>query len=322
MKKNAKALLFAYSTWDIVPVLAAFAQAAYLALLFYSFGKVPWYAFIAMGLVWSVSISWNINGVSHNFLHNAYFKFAPLNKLFSILESLLLGFSQTFYDTVHRRHHMGNSDRPDDHGEVVDWLSIYRHGHEGEAEGMLSYVFLTYFRDDPKKIYAEIYKRSPSEARFGVLEIVLMVAFYAFIGFLNWRFLVCFLPFYYFGHCLSNLNGYFLHYGGNPDVPVAWGVSCYERIYNFLWFNNGYHAEHHFRPRHHWTKMRELHLQIQEQQKAAGTHVIIPPHALGFLDPHQPPRELTKLNTKEWEAAIATPNESTEPVASGMATTK
>ena len=42
--------------------------------------------------------------------------------------------------------------------------------------------------------------------------------------FLNWKFMLFFFPCYYFGHCLSYLNGYYLHYGGNPDVPIAWGV--------------------------------------------------------------------------------------------------
>lgn len=306
MKKNPHALLFAYSPMDVVPVLAGIAHFAYLLFLFYAFTclHIAWWAFCLLGLVWSVSISWNINGISHNFLHNPYFKFAPLNYAFSLLESVTIGFSQTFYDTVHRRHHMGNSDRPDEHGDVVDWLSIYRHGHDGEAENIFSYVFLSYFRDDPKEIYREIKKRSPFDAKFGIFEIAAFIALYVAGFALNWKFMLAYLPFYYFGHCLSYLNGYFLHYGGNPDVPIAWGVSSYEKLYNLLWFNNGYHAEHHYRPRHHWTKMRELHLQIQEQQKAAGTHVIKPPHALGFLEPHQPPRELTRLNTREWEAAI------------------
>jgi fatty acid desaturase len=67
-------------------------------------------------------------------------------------------------------------------------------------------------------------------------------------------------------------------------------VSSYHKLYNLLWFNNGYHAEHHYRPRHHWTKMHELHEQICEQQRAAGVRVIQPPHALGFLDPSLPKR--------------------------------
>jgi fatty acid desaturase len=81
------------------------------------------------------------------------------------------------------------------------------------------------------------------------------------------------------------LNGFYLHFGGNPNLPLAWGVSSYHRLYNWLWFNNGYHAEHHYRPRAHWTRMKQLHQELAEAQREAGTRVIKPPHALGFLEP-------------------------------------
>src|SRR5689334_1525734 len=98
MTKNTRAWLFAYSTWDIIPVLAGIAHAAYLVLLYCLFTYTPtrWYVLVPLGLAWSVSISWNINGISHNFLHNAYFKSAFLNTCFSLLESVPIGFSQTF----------------------------------------------------------------------------------------------------------------------------------------------------------------------------------------------------------------------------------
>jgi hypothetical protein len=105
------------------------------------------------------------------------------------------------------------------------------------------------------------------------------------------------------------LNGYFLHYGGNPDKPIAWGVSSYDKWYNQLWFNNGYHAEHHFRPKLHWTKMEQFHQEILEQQKKEGVRVIKPPHALGFLDPNLPPRKFT-AGSKHADAATDTPSAS------------
>jgi len=52
---------------------------------------------------------------------------------------------------------------------------------------------------------------------------------------------------------------------------------------------NGYHAEHHFRPKVHWTRMRAFRDQILDQQRAVGVRVIMVPHALGFLDPDLPP---------------------------------
>ena len=92
------------------------------------------------------------------------------------------------------------------------------------------------------------------------------------------------IPFYYLGNSLSSLNGFYEHYQGNPNLPIAWGVSSYNWVYNITWFNNGYHAEHHYRPKHHWSRMKALRAQIADQQQAAGVKVIKWPHALGFLD--------------------------------------
>lgn len=283
--------ILAYKTADWIPVASALAHAAYLGTMFAIFPYAPWWVLGVMGFVYSVSISWNINGIAHNFIHNPYFAWEPLNYAFSWLLSVTMGFSQQFYELVHNRHHQGNSDRQDENGDTVDWLSIYRHGHDGEPENVWSYVFCSYFRDDPKEIFNAIKQRKPFNARFGIFEIASWVCLLIAGFYFNWRFMLFYLPFYYFGHCLSYLNGFYLHYGSNPDLPIAWGVSSYHKLYNLIWFNNGYHAEHHFRPRQHWTEMEALRQKIKDEQARAGTHIIKQPHALGFLDPNQPKRK-------------------------------
>jgi len=295
--------LLAYSKWDAVAVLCGVLHFAYVVTFFFVFPFAPWWLLIGMGLLYSISVSWNINGVSHNLIHNPFFKSRMLNRLFAIMESVTLGFSQTFYKYIHHRHHLGNSDRPDEDGQVYDWVSIYRHGQNGAAENPWRYTFLSYLRDDPKAIYREIKRRNPVDAGWGVAEIASLVATIVVGLILNWKFWVFFLPFYYLGHCLTYLNGFFLHYGGNPDKPIAWGVSSYAKWYNLIWFNNGYHAEHHFRPKVHWTKMKQLREQIQETQVREGVRVIKPMHALGFLDSDLPP----------WRASTTEPRSAGAP---------
>ena len=46
-------------------------------LLFKLFPHVHWWMVGVMGFVYAVAISWNINGVAHNFIHNPYFR-SPL----------------------------------------------------------------------------------------------------------------------------------------------------------------------------------------------------------------------------------------------------
>ena len=290
--------IFAHTRWDAVPVFCGLLHFAYFIGLFWLFPRVPLVAMLPLGLLYSISISWNINGISHNFIHNPYFRSAALNRAFSLMESITCCFSQTYYDVVHTRHHKGNSDRKDEHGDTVDWLSIYRHGEDGAPENPWPYTFKSLFREDAKAIGQELIKRGEAELRWGKIEIATFISVLVLEGILNWRFILFFLPFFYLGHCLSYLNGYFLHYGGNPDKPIAWGVSSYHRLYNWTWFYNGYHAEHHFRPKCHWTRMVALHKQIRFEQLREGVCVIEPPHALGFLDPKLPSRERLKMTKK------------------------
>lgn len=275
--------LFAWSNWDIISVLAAFGHLAFVVWLVADFAHRPWWANLICLCVYSIGISWNINGVSHNFLHTPFFRWKPLNYAFSLLESVAIGFSQTFYTWVHLRHHEGNSDRPGPDGDTRDWLSIYRYGKDGRPENVWGYVFKSFFRDGGGSIYKALKERRPFDAKWGRIEIAAVVVFAIGLVLINWRAVLSMVPFYYFGECLSNLNGYYEHLYGNPDEPIAWGVSTYAPLYNLTWFNNGHHAEHHYRPAVHWTRLPAMRRAIQEEQRAKGVHVIGTPHALGFL---------------------------------------
>ena len=65
--------------------------------------------------------------------------------------------------------------------------------------------------------------------------------------------------------------------------PYANSVSSYNRLYNFLWFNNGYHQEHHWDPKCHWTRMHALHEELRPQLQANGTK-IRGPHLTGLVE--------------------------------------
>ncbi len=281
----AKPAFFEYSSWDVIPVLAGVAHLAYVLALFFLFPVAPWWLLIAMAVIYAISISWNINGISHNFLHNPYFSAHWLNRAFSLMESLTLCFSQAFYEDVHMRHHSGNSDRKDAEGKTIDPLSIYRYSKTAAAENPFVFTFMAFFRDDIVDTYRHLNRKRHADARWGLLEIACVLVMVAAMLVWDWKAVLFMLPFYYVGHSLSSLNGYYEHYNANPDLPIAWGVSSYGRLYNFLWFNNGYHAEHHYRPKKHWTQMKALHAEIADQQRAAGVHVIPVSHALGFLAP-------------------------------------
>ena len=98
------------------------------------------------------------------------------------------------------------------------------------------------------------------------------------------RVVAALVPFWALGHTLSALINYYEHLGADPKKPIAWGVSSYGRLYNWLFLNNGHHAEHHFRTKTHWTELPALHQRLAAEQQAAGVRVLVWPHPLGFLD--------------------------------------
>ncbi|MGZ0704889.1 fatty acid desaturase family protein [Pseudomonas piscis] len=278
--------LLAYSLWDLIPICMALAHFAFVLWLVLDFHALSWWVILPAALLYAVSLSWSINSISHNQIHNAYFTPSWMNRGFDLLLSVTIGFSQTLYRDIHNRHHRGNSDLPDAQGKTVDPLSIYLHGKNGQPDNPWAYTFLSFFRDDPKEIYQQMQRKRPDDARWVKVEIAVTVVFYLVLAFLDWHAVLVLLPFWYLGQSLSSLNGYYEHLGGNPDLPIAWGVSSYSPLYNLIWMNNGYHAEHHYRPKMHWTKVKAFHREIREQQRAAGVKVIPVSHGLGFLVSH------------------------------------
>jgi hypothetical protein len=61
--------------------------------------------------------------------------------------------------------------------------------------------------------------------------------------------LTSYLPGFADGLALCALHGYFEHARGT--------TSYYGRLYNFLFFNDGYHVEHHAHPGAHWSRLPE-----------------------------------------------------------------
>jgi fatty acid desaturase len=66
---------------------------------------------------------------------------------------------------------------------------------------------------------------------------------------------------------MNNALSYSEHYNAtDPEDTKKDSTSCYNKIYNFLFFNTGYHQEHHYRPGVHWTKLPELQHQLPEDR--------------------------------------------------------
>ena len=275
--------VFRYTRWDAVPTLLLAAHLALLIAFFVAWPHLSWPARLAGAALYALAIGWSQDSVAHNFIHNRFFVSPVLNRLATYALTLVNGAPQTMYAYVHMRHHAGNSDRRDAQGRTVDPISIYRHGRDGQAETMLSYVLMGFWRDEgPFTVARAIRAKRPAEAREALAEFWVLVAVYAAAFAVRWDFVLTLAPFYYLGQSFSFLIAYYEHYGARPEARMEMGVSSYAPVYNLMFLNNGFHAEHHFRPKQHWTRMRLVRAEMD--QAGSGHRVIFHAHYLGFLD--------------------------------------
>src|SRR5881628_39145 len=182
--------LFAHTRWDALPAAAGLFHLAYFLGLFFLYPHAPLWVMLILGFIYSLMVNANINGIGHNFIHNPFFRSKLLNRLFGVTQSIACCFSQTYYNAVHMQHHKGNADRPNENGETIDWISIYKHGYDGEPENPWSYVFLSFFRDDVGAIRRDLRKRRNGDHLWGNIELAAFATTLLVMAIFNWRYVI------------------------------------------------------------------------------------------------------------------------------------
>jgi fatty acid desaturase len=275
--------LFRYSAYDAIPALAGVTIVAFFLWTFLAFASLSWWVLVPAFVVVAWSYCWNLQCISHNFIHNPYFKNVWLNRAFSVLETLAIGVPHVLYHHYHMNHHWGDNDRKGPDGSTRDWSSIYRHSRDERPEPFWKYCLVGFFRVETSAVVRTAARhRHLSQL---AVETVVLIGFWAVMAVVNWRYFAFFyLPSYYLGWVLSYAEGYLEHYGAQPGNPFANSVSSYNRLYNLLWFNNGYHQEHHWDPKRHWTRMHDLHQEIKYQLAANQTRTLRGPHMTALLE--------------------------------------
>jgi fatty acid desaturase len=277
--------IFRYSCWDALPALCGVGIVALLITTFVGFHSLPgWFLAVSfVAVAWSYC--WNMQCISHNFIHNSFFANEWLNRAFAVLESLALGVPHILYHHYHLNHHWGDSDAQGPDGSTRDWSSIYRFGKNGQPEGFIRYCLISFFRVEVGPVLRVCVRHGRQHVLQCIAESLALGAFWVTMALVDWRYLVYFyLPSYYLGWVLSYAEGYLEHYNAQPGNYFANSVSSYNWIYNLLWFNNGYHQEHHWDPKVHWTQMRDLHRQIQPQLDANHARTLRGPHITALIE--------------------------------------
>jgi fatty acid desaturase len=281
----AKPFLFRYSRFDAIVAFCGLLHFAFLLWTFLAFPSLPGWALVLSFVVLAWAYCWNLQCISHNFIHNPFFTNVWLNRAFGVLETLCTGMPHQLYHHYHLNHHAGDNDAKGPDGTTRDWSSIYRYGKGDAPEGFWPYCLLSFFRVEITPVIRVCIRHGRTHVLQTIVETIALGAFWLLMLAVNWRYFVYFyLPSFFFGWVLSYAEGYLEHYGAQPGNPFANSVSSYYWLYNFLWFNNGYHQEHHWDPKMHWTRMKDLSQRIRPYLEANQTRILRGPHMTALIE--------------------------------------
>src|SRR4051794_826727 len=127
--------IFRYSNFDAIPAIGCALNLALLVGLAFVFDQLPLWAIAPAFVLVAFLYSWNLNSISHNFIHNPFFESAWLNRAYSLMSSLAVGVPQTFFHHYHMTHHWGNNDTKGPDGKTKDLTSTYLHSKDEMTEG-------------------------------------------------------------------------------------------------------------------------------------------------------------------------------------------
>jgi fatty acid desaturase len=251
--------IFRHTRLDALLVGLSILEVALRTTLVIAFVQCPVWL-LAVGLIVLVLLNGsNYQCAGHYCIHSPYFAAAPLNSAFSILNSLALLAPQSLYKIHHLNHHRyGNDFCNETVATTQDRSSTYRYETSPHAgENPWRYALLSPLRQELAPLMAEIH--SPGERWQLAIESSFIAGYIAAIV---WHAPATGIVFgavsIYLGMIAAAIENWAEHAGAMPGSRLTDAVSCYGWFYNAVWFNNGYHQEHHYRPSVHWTRLPSL----------------------------------------------------------------
>lgn len=251
---------------DLVLVALALFEAALVAHGTLTFGHYPLWVHVLLGAFLVFLNCTNYQCVAHNFIHTPFFSAKWLNFVFAHLNTLALGIPQTLYRIQHFHHHKYNNDAKGADGQTLDHSSTYRYGSNGREESLWTYALLGPLKTDVPYFVGQVLKQQRGASLLS--ETLLLIAAITCLGVLAPSgLLYFFLPVWYLGQAAALGENYMEHHLAVPGNRKTDSVSCYNAFYNWLWFNNGYHQEHHLRPQVHWTEIPSVRALLPDERQ-------------------------------------------------------
>jgi len=249
--------MFKHSPKDAYLVLISWMHLLLLIAPVFCFNELSFLALLTIGCVQASLYAMNYQCTAHNFLHNPFFTSNLTNRVFSVMNTISLGSSQTMYKYYHYNHHRYDNDIPTVYGETKDRTSTYRWSKNiGEEESLWTYALLGIVRAELPLMWEDAKKKG--ELLQVRIEQIALISWIISLFIINWRYGLFYIAIWYVGQTLAIVENYLEHHQAPNTNKLNNSVSAYAGWYNWIWFNNGYHQEHHYRPQTHWTEIPDV----------------------------------------------------------------
>jgi fatty acid desaturase len=273
--RRARGKLFAYTSVDALLCALVTLHFVGLVALALCWRQLDWRLLVLCGIAHAWLVCHHFQCTIHYVMHTPFFTVAWLNRAVQLVGSAVVMSSATSFFAYHMLHHRYGNDPIDaTTGKTLDPTSTFSRGKDGRYGGLFATAVIpvVMWRLDALRlrvltIDADSPVRTAKARRRLVVDRVVVACVLATFCAIDPWFAALYVAATSLGHVYGNIQNYLEHYGAIPGSRATDAASCYSRYYNFLWFNNGYHQEHHYRPGAHWTELPTLRAELPARRR-------------------------------------------------------
>ncbi len=224
------------------------------------FGLYPGYEILTVIIIWMFLN--DINHVLHLHIHRPFTKSSSLNLILDVFMGIVTGMTAYNWRIQHKyRHHVPHIK---DYGEGHDW-EIKKFTILGALVYSARTVFPIIYMPLIESFKKGILKNEKEPLNYRIAFFEQFTPFIVFTLFFIWNqdlALYYVLPWYFLVHFVSRYIDYLNHFD-TADGRYSHSNNSLHKVYNKLGNNFGYHTAHHIDPSAHWTKLPEIHKEIE-----------------------------------------------------------
>jgi fatty acid desaturase len=225
-----------------------------------------WMAYPALGTGWTIALiavhcCWQfcIATIVHNTVHVPLFWNMGLNRVFQLVLSAVHGHPVSGFVPGHNLSHHKHLQTPKDSARTTRArfsLNILN-------QALFFFLLMFEIMGAEQRFLKRMRKVRPVWARQYAMEAVAVFGLKIVLLILDWEraLLLIMLPNFYATWGIFGCN-YWQHDGCDETHPYNHSRSFTGRMFNWLVFNNGYHAIHHMQPEVHWSLYPEYHARL------------------------------------------------------------